>query len=134
MKRQIIIVGLIVGLVTTTMQARTLEEAVAACEKGDAGMCIGLGKDFKKRNNPQEAEKYFSKGIKVLETKCEENNPDACFSLAQLHARGDVLKENKEEAKKLFDKSLSIFQKACDNKDEDSCMMVDQIKMHVEMM
>ncbi len=133
MKKQIITLGLIVGMVTT-MQARTLEEAVAACEEGDTRMCIGLGKDFKKRNKPEEAQKYFSKGIKALETKCEDNNPDACFSLAQLHARGDVLKENKEEAKKLFDKSSSIFQKACDNKDEDSCMMIEQITMHLEML
>lgn len=133
MKKQIITLGLILGLVTS-LQARTLEEAVAACEEGDARMCIGLGKDFKKRNNPQEAEKYFSKGIEVLKSGCEKNNADACFSLGQLHARGDVIKENAAEAKKLFEKSAKTFKEACAKGDTESCAMVDQVTMHMEML
>ena len=133
MKKEITTLALIVGL-TISIQARTFEEAVAVCEEGNAQMCIGIGKDLKKRNKPEEAQKYFSKGLKALETKCEENNPDACFSLAQFHARGDVLKENKQEAKKLFDKSSAIFKKACEKEDENSCMKVEQVNMHLEML
>lgn len=133
MKKQIITLGLIIGL-TATIQARTLEEAIAVCEKGNADMCIGLGKDFKKRNNMAEAEKYFTKGVEIVEKGCETNNPDACFSLGQLHARGDVLKENKVEAKNLFEKSSKLFKKACATGDTDSCMMADQVTMHMEML
>lgn len=133
MKKEIITLGLIIGL-TATIQARTLEEAIAVCEKGNAEMCIGLGKDFKKRNNMTEAEKYFAKGIAIVEKGCEANNPDACFSLAQLHVRGDVIKENKGEAKKLFEKSAKIFKKSCATGDTESCMMADQITMHMEML
>ncbi len=133
MKKQIITLGLIIGLITS-LQARTLEEAVAVCEAGNARMCIGLGKDFQKRNDPKEAQKYYAKGVGILEKGCKENNADACFSLGELYVRGNGVKESNSEAKKLYEKSSKIFKKACEKGDADSCMMVDQIKMHLEML
>lgn len=133
MKKELITLGLIMGL-TGTIQARTLQEAIAVCDKGNADMCIGLGKDFKKRNNMSEAEKYFAKGVKIVKQECKTNNPNACFSLAQLYARGDVITENKGEAKKLFEKSKKAFKKACAKGDTESCMKADQVTMHMEML
>jgi TPR repeat protein len=133
MKKQIIVLGLIIGLMAS-LQARTLEEAVASCEAGNAKMCIGLGNDFKKRNDPKKAQQYYSKGIGILKAACEKDDAKACSSLAYAYVRGDGVKESNAKAKELYKKSLNIYQAACDKKDEQSCMKVEEMKMHLEML
>ena len=133
MKKLIITLGLILGL-ATSLQARTLEEVVASCEAGNTKMCIALGNDFKKRNNPKKAQLYYAKGVGILEAGCNKNKPDACFALGGLYIRGSGVEESNAKAKELYEKSLNIYKKACANKDEHSCMMVDEMKMHIEML
>lgn len=97
-------------------------------------MCIALGNDFKKRDSQEEAKKYFSKGIEILDSGCKKKNPDSCSDLAYLYIRGDGVEESNNEAKRLYEKSLDIFKKGCDKEDAHSCMMVEKVNMHLEML
>ena len=132
MKNTIIVVAILI-LLGINLQARTLAEAKAICDEGNAAMCIGLGDDFKK-SKPVEAKKYYLKGSTILQKMCANDNPDACFSLAGIYTRGKGVKKDNEKARSLYNKTIKLFQKPCDKGDVDSCMMVDQTKMSIEMM
>lgn len=131
MKKHIITLGLVLGMITT-MQARTLEEAKAACDKGDAQMCIALGDDMKK-SNPTEAKKYYEKGLKSVKKSCNANNADACFSLASFYAFGKGVEKNEKKAVSTWKKAQTLYQKTCKKGDTYSCEQAEHTQAMIDM-
>lgn len=134
MKKSIILLGIITGLLTT-LQARTLKEAITICDQGDVLMCQGLGDDFREQKKPKEADKYYKKALAILKKGCEKSaNADMCFGQADMLRRGQGVKADKKKARKLYKKAKKIFQKSCKFGDRDSCDMLMHTKMRMEML
>ena len=132
MKKTMMTLALLMAMGSYAEARMTLEDAKAVCNKGNADMCLSLGKKMQKKKM-KEAQEYYDKGIRIVKKKCANNSADACFSMARLQAFGLGMKKDTKKAIASWEKSKSLFEKSCKKGDEKSCGKVEHCDAMIEM-
>ena len=130
--KNLIIAVLLSFSLSVNAEARTKQEAIDICHKGNAQMCMGLGDDMKKRN-PKEAKKYYDRGLQIVKKACSKNSADNCFVLGSYYAFGKGVKVNTKKAIATWKKAYSLFQKSCKKGNQTSCESAEHCQAMIEM-